>query len=187
MASVGFALLWKAQEDASTPFSFPRNESPTSIRPRTREEHEHVRQRRTAVLCSNYYYYYFPLCRRRDVVQKQRILSDLKGIHPVDADVQVQFPNLPLLLDLTAAEWKPNFAWAVKDAIELPFLFHLPTPSIAYDFLSIALAFSAVMPQIADAACAESILAAAPSASESRTIITTGRRSSRSCGSMNCF
>jgi hypothetical protein len=159
MASVGFALLWKAQEDAGTPFSFQRSESPTSTRPWTREEHEHVRQRRTAVLCSNYYYYYFPLCRRRDVVQKQSILADLKGIHPVDTDVQAQFPNLPLLLDLTAADWKPNFAWAVKDAIELPFLFHLPTPSVAYDFLSIALAFAAVMPQIADDACAESILA----------------------------
>lgn len=73
--------------------------------------------------------------------------------------MQAQFPNLPLLLDLTRTEWKPNFAWAVRDAIELPFLFHLPTPNVAYDFLSIAIAFSAVMPHIASEACAENILA----------------------------
>ena len=159
IASIGFALLWKSQEDSSTLFSFQRNDPSMSLRPRTRDEHEHVRQRRTAVLCSNYYYYYFHLSRRRHIIRKDRILSDLKRIHPVDPDVQALFPNLPLLLDLTKAEWRPNFAWAVKNSIELPFLFHLPTPSVAYDFLSIAIAFSAVMPHITSEACAENILA----------------------------
>jgi hypothetical protein len=159
MASVGFAQLWRAQEEASAPFSFQRAESSTSIGTKIQEENDDVRQRRTAVLCSNYYYYYFPLCRRRHIVQKQRILADLTAIHPVDADTQAQFPNLPLLLALTQTEWQPNFSWAIKDAMELPFLFNLPTPSVAYDFLAMAIAFSAVMPQVAGETYAEDILA----------------------------
>jgi hypothetical protein len=61
------------------------------------------------------------------------------------------------LLALPQAEWQPNFSWAIKDAIELPFLFYLPTPSVAYDFLSLAIAFSAVMPQVTGETYAENM------------------------------
>ncbi|KAG9234418.1 hypothetical protein BJ875DRAFT_509629 [Amylocarpus encephaloides] len=159
MASIGFAQLWRAQEEASTQFSFQREGSSTIVGTTRIQENEEVRQRRTAVLCSNYYYYYFPLCRRRHIVQKKRIITDLSSICPVDVDIEAQFPNLPLLLTLTQAEWQPNFSWAIKDAVELPFLFNLPTPSVAYDFLSVAIAFSAVMPQITDEIYGENILA----------------------------
>lgn len=159
MASIGFARLWKSQEEDNLAFSFQRDDSSTSIGTRIRQENSEVRQRRTAVLCSNYYYYYFPLCRRRHIVKKQRIMADLNAIHPVDADTQAQFPNLPLLLSLTQADWQPNFSWAVKGGVELPFLFNLPTPSVAYDFLSMAIAFAAVMPQVTDEIQAEDILA----------------------------
>lgn len=159
MASVGFAQLWKAQEEASLPFSFQRDESSTSINTKIKLESKEIHQRRTAVLCSNYYYYYFPLCRRRNIVQKQRILDDLNSIHPLHTDTIAQFPNLSLLLTLTQSDWQPNFAWAIKDAVELPFLFNLPTPSVAYDFLSIAIAFSAIMPQVTEEEYAEDILA----------------------------
>jgi hypothetical protein len=159
MASIGFAQLWTTQEEASAPFSFQRGESSTSIGTKMRQETEEVRQRRTAVLCSNYYYYYFPLCRRRNIIQKQRIISDLGSINPIDANTKAQFPNLPLLLTLTQTDWQPNFGWAIKDAAELPFLFHLPTPSVAYDFLSTAIAFAAVMPQVSTEKNAEDALA----------------------------
>lgn len=159
MASIGFAQLWRAQEEAGTQFSFQREGSSTSIGAAKKQEKEDVRQRRTAVLCSNYYYYYFPLQRRRHLVQKTRIIADLSSIHQVHDETEAQFPNLSLLLDLTQAERQPNFSWAIKDAVEFPFLFNPPTPSVAYDFLSIAIAFSAVMPQITDEVYGENILA----------------------------
>lgn len=159
MASIGFAQLWRAQEKAGTQFSFQREGSTSSIGTTKTQEKEEVRQRRTAVLCSNYYYYYFPLCRRRHIVQKKRVIGDLSSMQPVHDEIEAQFPNLSLLLDLIQAEWQPNFSWAIKDAVELSFLFNLPTPSVAYDFFSVALAFSAVMPQITDEVYGENILA----------------------------
>ncbi|KAF7507109.1 hypothetical protein GJ744_010922 [Endocarpon pusillum] len=136
-ASIGFAHLWRAQEEGTAPFSFQRPESSISTATNLQKEGNED---------------------RRHIVPKQRIMDNLNAIHPVDADIQAQFPDLPLLLALNQAEWRPSFSWVIRGSVELPLLFYLPTPSVAYDFLTMAIAFSADMLQVTDEACAENIL-----------------------------